>query len=393
MKKIIFTVFLFFIALPTFASTLYDQSTDGSGFIPLTGGGDAFLVGSFTTDNLSHTIDSNAEIWVNFKNDSGSCLSNDHWSMVLSATSTHADGFAYTGSVHNTDNNYRLWQMKFVNSSVVLTPNTTYYVFAYPNCGAEPDGAFKVKSDSVGQNFFGLITDGEGQNMSLASSYIGLIISPQPNGVHTASTSVQFSFNYNINASENFVKVGLELSDLDGNSVLDPLFGLVPGTGEQNFTATSTFVQTHLIFWRPYLETASSTKKYGVWQSFYVVSASTTNQTLLPVDEQATTSIMSMLNVPNLLKTRVPFAYIFQIADIISNSASIASSSSASLNLSFVSSTSPLASKLNNVSVFSTSSITSLMGSTNLSIMRALLVAITYLGSGFYLFHYIKGIL
>lgn len=228
---------------------------------------------------------------------------------------------------------------------------------------------------------------------STSSSYIGSIVSPQPNGMTTASTSVNFSFNYFVNVLDGYTKVGLELNDVDGNSTIVPVYGYISGSGLKTFTATSTFEYSHYVWWRPYLENASSTKKYGVWQSFYVVSASTTNQTLLPIDQDATSSIMAMLNVPNLLKTRVPFAYIFQIAEVISDTSMVSSSSVASLTLNFVSSSSPYASQLNGVAMFSTSTITSLMGSTNLGIMRALLVAITYVGSGLYLFRYVKGII
>jgi len=98
---------------------------------------------------------------------------------------------------------------------------------------------------------------------------------------------------------------------------------------------------------------------------------------------------LNFLDVPNLLRTKAPFAYIFQISNLMQTASSVPASTNSSLTLSFVpssASTSPLGSVLSNVVVFSTSTVSSLIPSSALSALRALQVGTIWLAVGFLMF-------
>lgn len=106
------------------------------------------------------------------------------------------------------------------------------------------------------------------------------------------------------------------------------------------------------------------------------------------------TNFLSFLNVPQLLATRVPFAYIVQIYGALTSALSTASSSgqlfpTTTLNLGFPTSFSASGAEVGSTSLsinyFSTSTLTEIMGPTVLAVIRTLLGAIVYVELGMWL--------
>jgi len=97
-------------------------------------------------------------------------------------------------------------------------------------------------------------------------------------------------------------------------------------------------------------------------------------------------NLLSFLNVPSLLQTRLPFAYLFQIAPAIRSAMSTSTQARAitSINIPYKLSSSMATSSW---TIFSTSTVTTYLNGTPLDLLRALLGAITYLGTMWYLYH------
>lgn len=142
------------------ASTLYEQ-TDASGQKGNDISGIPTLIGSFTTDNLIHTIGtSGGTATFTFSNQSGYCYTSNHFSLLISTTPTYTSGaVANTAEVHNTDNAFYTWTEPFINADYNFNPNTTYYVFMSLNCGYMAANQMFVKADVTNINFAGSITD------------------------------------------------------------------------------------------------------------------------------------------------------------------------------------------------------------------------------------------
>lgn len=116
---------------------------------------------------------------------------------------------------------------------------------------------------------------------------------------------------------------------------------------------------------------------------------------LLPATTTATntsglsqTSLLSFLNVPNLLKTRVPFAYIFQMYSTMMSAIGTTTVASTIPTGTF---TIPWRNYTGtttiSVDMFSTTTITYFLNQTAIDLLRGLMVAVTYFSCGWFLFH------
>lgn len=107
-----------------------------------------------------------------------------------------------------------------------------------------------------------------------------------------------------------------------------------------------------------------------------------------PLQENSTSTIgfLGYLNIPSLLKTKVPFAYFFQLTDQLQNLNSIASSSvpvgSFDWYLPGYGTTT--------VDLFSPNNVRHFLTPTRLAILRNLMVAVTYFSTGWMLYHEAK---
>jgi len=100
-----------------------------------------------------------------------------------------------------------------------------------------------------------------------------------------------------------------------------------------------------------------------------------------------TTNFLSFLNVPQLLKTKVPFSYIFQIGDAID--AGLSSSTALEIPSGTFEVELPLGTHGTTtleVDMFSTTTITYFLNDTAISSLRGLMAAITYIGMGMFIF-------
>lgn len=99
---------------------------------------------------------------------------------------------------------------------------------------------------------------------------------------------------------------------------------------------------------------------------------------------------MEFLNVPELLKTRIPFAYFFQLTDVLQNLDNYATTSIPDAGFDWKWASGSPAEKTLHVDLFSTTTIGALISPTMLGIMRNLMVVVTYFGTAWMLYHEAK---
>ena len=134
----------------------------------------------------------------------------------------------------------------------------------------------------------------------------------------TSPTTFSGSF-YNDGSNLYLDTLKIELRDTNSgeSSSLQAGSGAITGTGTFSASGIINLGDTYL--WRPvlYSATGSTTEIDGSWYS--LTASSSPNYTPLPATVGTSTppdvyNLITFLNVPNLLATKVPFAYFFQIA-------------------------------------------------------------------------------
>jgi len=147
-----------------------------------------------------------------------------------------------------------------------------------------------------------------------------------PNGSFSSTTPTIFQATYNFNCNDfgNYDLVSFEIKDVSDPSFLPVTFPQSINICGQNTYQNSVALRlSDQYLWRPvmYSSTGSSTPIYGNYYSF--LATSTPNYTPFSPFVGATfgtstlgssTNLLGFLNVPQLLQTKVPFAYFFQIA-------------------------------------------------------------------------------
>jgi len=143
------------------------------------------------------------------------------------------------------------------------------------------------------------------------------------NGSFSSSTQTTFAASYFFNCSDfgSYDLVSFEIKDLTNPSFLPgtaPVF--INICGENSYSNSVQLKTNDTYLWRPtmYSSAGSTTPIYGSWYSF--LATSSPEYSPLPQTVGTATStlpsaynLLSFLNVPELLRTRIPFAYIFQI--------------------------------------------------------------------------------
>jgi len=220
-------------------------------------------------------------------------------------------------------------------------------------------------------------------------------------GSYSSSTPVTFSANYFYDCITPYDLVNFEFKDL---TIGEQSFNTPPNTinacGQSNLMSSVNLVTTHQYLWRPvmYSTTASSTTIYGNYYSF--LATSTPNWTQLPQFVNGTvgtstlldtTNFLSFINIPNLLTTKIPFGYIFEVKDVIFNAISTTTASSiptGTISIPWPTGTHGATTSMS-VDLFSTSTITYFLGPTNLSYIRGMMVAIIYISGMFWIYRMI----
>ena len=143
-----------FITTPS--SFVYNQKIDNSAAIQF---GPAILVGSFTTDASTHLIDSNSRVEATWQDFGGFCGSNAFVGLeitdspVWNSRTWSEDAYPLP---NNGSGNFQTSSVNFSHSNRSLSPNTTYYIFAFSQCNNL--GQTIIKTDSAQTNFYGYIT-------------------------------------------------------------------------------------------------------------------------------------------------------------------------------------------------------------------------------------------
>lgn len=214
------------------------------------------------------------------------------------------------------------------------------------------------------------------------------------NGDTTSSNIVSFEFDfYNNDTDEQpMAYAGIDVRDMTVAYEYAPVEQDIIISGIGSFSTIMNLEENHLHLWRPYLRNSDSTRiVYGQWYSFDVVGPSAPfesfidPETGLPINATST-SFWDFLNVPNLLKTKAPTGYIYQIGTMFSEISNIPSTTTPSLTLSFVAATSSMTT-FQNVEVFSYDTVTQFIPDPMIVILRTLMVATLYIGLAFGIIH------
>jgi len=99
---------------------------------------------------------------------------------------------------------------------------------------------------------------------------------------------------------------------------------------------------------------------------------------------------LGYLNIPNLLQTKVPFAYFFQLVDTFENLNDIASTSIPTGTISWKWASGTPAQTTVDIDFFSPTTIKYYVTPTYLAILRGIMVAVTYFGTAWFLYHEAK---
>jgi len=234
-------------------------------------------------------------------------------------------------------------------------------------------------------------------------SSITAIISQNPaNGFVATSSSTTFSFTYALDCSEisKYDLASVQLFDLDnGNTIVNAPSKQIAscGTNSVNSYTATVALPNDNFNWRPILYNSQSSpnSSNSFFGDYYVLQSTSTQLTLANYTVKSTFgtsslpstgNLLSFLNVPTLLSTKVPFAYIFQIASGIQEGIE-----SSSTNLippgTLVVAALGAGRSTTTFDFFSTSTVGYYLSPSLIALWRALLVVILFVGFGFALYN------
>lgn len=215
------------------------------------------------------------------------------------------------------------------------------------------------------------------------------IISYEPiNNFTTASTTVTFTATVYISSTGATSTVNWDMWNYDQADHRTLSFEVYPvGT-----TTVSTTTVMTTGFWASTIDLRQNNGSlYDSIPTGFTVISSASGRTGFEVSTSTTVdqnNFLSFLNVPNLIRTKVPFAYMIQMAQIINNS--IASTSTSTIPSGTFSWSLPItanASTTYQIDMFSTSTIGYFLTPSQISIIRGIMAAVVWISLGMYLFH------
>lgn len=216
-------------------------------------------------------------------------------------------------------------------------------------------------------------------------------------GVITPSTNVLFDFDYYYgNNARGVTTVGIDVKDITAGFQYSPLEDTILASGQSTFTGNLVLTAGHLHLWRAYMRSATSTEFVSGWSSFDVVTASASSTqyidpiTGLPITSTST-GFFDFLNVPQLLQTKKPFAYIYQVGSLLETLDTISATGTPLfvLPLGMASTSLP---GVGDIEFFSASTVVDLMPSSFITFMRSLIIAVIYISLAFVLFRNVGSI-
>lgn len=202
----------------------------------------------------------------------------------------------------------------------------TPYRFTLNFGGGGNNGNVSLQAD----DYVRITTDGLYNSPATTTQFIEPYI--PANGSLSTSTTVLFQFQYNFNDSTSFGvydTVSYELTDVSSvsPSTYRGTFAPITSSGISTFNGSSVLIAGHLYLWRPVMYSffGSTTPIYGDFYSLDVVSragSSTQNTAFIGATVASSTlpdatNLLSFLNVPQLLQTKIPFGYFFEAKDAI----------------------------------------------------------------------------
>lgn len=221
------------------------------------------------------------------------------------------------------------------------------------------------------------------------------------NGATAANVSVQFVFSWYNTGLEGYDVAQTEINDLTQGFQYTPIQSNAALSGTGQTTQIYTLVANHLHTWRAcLLNSVTAQKTCSGFYSLNVVgpSASSSIPVLPEVNETNATStaqggIFAFLNVPQLLQSKYPFSWFFDIADLYQQLQASSTEDVTAVELSYssldISSTTKNALPSSWV-VFSTSTITQFIPTPVLDAWRLLMTAVIWMSVVAYLYRAIS---
>lgn len=245
-----------------------------------------------------------------------------------------------------------------------------------------------------------VIYDSGGTNP--ATTTTGFISPYVPADLTTStSTTVVFSVPYFFNDTTSFGiydSVSLRITDLGDGTYVDTIPDTISASGPNTYSTSLVLKYSHQYLWQPrmYLASNPSQQIAGNISTLYAVAISTTTETLNPALLSGTVgtstlpsaaNFLSFLNVPQLLQTKVPFAYIFQVKDGLTQG--IQSTSTTAIPAGNLSYKLP-GQATTSIPFFSTSTVGYFLNQNEVSLLRGLMVAFLYVDFGYLLYRMAK---
>lgn len=215
------------------------------------------------------------------------------------------------------------------------------------------------------------------------------------NGTTTGSVVVPFSASYFFDDTSSYGILDTVAFDLVDLTKGTPAFRFgqttISSSGYANFSSSQTLIAGDQYLWHPvmYSSTGSSTSAVsGEYYSLEVLysSASSTpfiGATVGTSTLPSVTNLLSFLNVPVLLQTKVPFAYIFQISAGIQAGLTSSSTTAIPSSLFFWSGINGSST----IDMFSTTTIGYYISPALMSLWRAFLLVVLTVEFGYGLYH------
>jgi len=285
-----------------------------------------------------------------------------------------------TGSLQTIGINPSPYDFLFTYISTSTFGNYKFNLFS----ASPPSSLNYVESTGV------IFINGEAWSADLNSATTTRILNfyyPQNGGISTSSL-VYFNFSYFANGGDGFDKVGIELKDITSNFQFSLPEDTISASGISNFAHSENLTPSHLYLARAYIRnsTTGTTTRSG-WISFDVVTASASSTLVDFEDKEGSLSFLGFLNVPELLKTKAPFAYLPLVWNSFTNLNSIATSSLATTTMSFTLASGTSAQKTISIDFFSQTTFKKYFNDSMISLFRNLEKYVVFAGTLFYIYN------
>jgi len=223
------------------------------------------------------------------------------------------------------------------------------------------------------------------------------------NGATAPSTAVTFQFSWFNSGLELYTKAQTEISDVTSGFQYAPQQSSAAVSGYGTTTQIYTLTANHLHLWRACLFNPDSGQKTcSAYRSLNVVGPSASSSVPIFPDvngDNATSSIegsfWSFLNVYTLLQSKLPFAYFFQVADLMNELQSTTTATIEPVIFDYagldISSTTKN-SLPDQWEAFSTTSVTEYIPPSVLSAWRLLMSSVLWFGFAMFAYHRITGL-